>query len=86
MLKVKAPPDRAIVSIATPVEAFLRITKPVGVPPEPVTEPLNAALESTVMGKVVLLVSVTAVAVRLGDAQLASKFVTFTLPSPVAKS
>jgi hypothetical protein len=86
VLKVKVPLDRAIVSIVAPVEAFLRTTKPVGVPPEPVTEPLNAALESTVMGKIVLLVSVTAVAVRLGDAHLASKFATFTVPRPVAKS
>jgi hypothetical protein len=86
VLKVKVPLDRAIVSIAAPVEAFLRTTKPVGVLPEPVTEPLNAALESTVMGKVVLLARVTAVAFRAGDAQLASRFVTFTVPSPVAKS
>jgi hypothetical protein len=31
-------------------------------------------------------VSVTVVPMRLGDAHLASRFVTFTVPSPVAKS
>jgi hypothetical protein len=65
------------------VVAFLSTTSPVAV--AGVTVPLTVTIESTV-GAVDDKLTVVVEAVRLGDAHLASKFVTFTVPSPVAKS
>jgi hypothetical protein len=65
------------------VVAFLNTTSPVAV--AGVTVPLTVTLEST-LSDVDDKLTVVVDAVRFGDAHLASKFVTFTVPSPVAKS
>ena len=69
--------------ISAPVATSLSTTNPVAA--EGVTEPLTVTLAPTVID-VDDKFSVVADAVRMGDFQLASKFVTFTVPSPVAKS
>jgi hypothetical protein len=70
------------------VVAFSKITTPVGVPPLPVTVPVrfpdtNPAVPVIAAG---LKLMVVAAPVLVAVVQLLSKFVTFTEPSPVAKS
>src|SRR6266436_1924824 len=69
-----------------PIDLSFRSTVPVGVaaPEALVTVPANVTLAPIV--DEVGPTSVTVVPMRLGDFQLASKFATFTVPSPVAKS
>src|SRR5260370_40108442 len=69
-----------------PVLWSSRSTAPVGVavPEAFVTVPVKVTLAPIV--DEVGPASVSVVPMRLGDAHLASKFVTFTVPSPVARS
>ena len=94
MLKLKAPPDRALAVhrglaagqegwIIAPVDISSSTTSPVA--ELGVTVPLTVTLWPTVVGagdKFKVVVD----AVRLGAVHFASRFVTFTVPNPVAKS
>src|SRR5215469_1948067 len=80
------PPVSVLTSIAVPLTAFSNTTMPVGVPPEPLTEPLKLATDPAGTGKVVVVARVVVVAVRLGTLQLDSRLVTLIVPRPLAKS
>jgi hypothetical protein len=67
------------------VETFSRTTTPVGVPLPDVTEHVTLTLASTVKD-VGVSVKFVVVAVRVGEAQPASKFATLIEPNPVARS
>jgi hypothetical protein len=75
-------------SIGAFVDAFTKVTNPVGVPvPEDlVTDPLTLALASTVIDAGDRGLKLVVVPVKLALAQWARRFVTFTLPNPVARS
>jgi hypothetical protein len=76
------------VSIRVPVEESLRSTTPLGfaVPELFVTEPVKVAPAPIVVGAVPTRTKLVLVPVRLGAAHFAIRFVTLTVPKPVARS